>query len=290
VTYYTPFDMPEVVHASREALAAPPRPGRREEVWAARLFFSLGPRFPRVEVPAPGPELAPFESFRMARRNGPGDLGATWYPAGGSARGAVLFLHPWLGWGQAYFHRRGRIEAVRAAGYHALTIDLPGFGSSGPRNGFIDRDVDDALAGLREREPALPHYLWGVSSGGYWAHPALARRPGVRAAVFEDVSPHLLEWSWLTAPWGRPAYLFFRLAFRRAYRYLDLRLHARHLGIPTAHVSGALDRGIPAAETRRLAELSGGAALVVPEAGHLSAIRFAGSAVCELALATFERG
>lgn len=282
--------MPGAVIESHGAVPAPPpRPERREEYWAARLFFALGPRLPRVEVPEPGPELAPFENFRIARRNGPGSLGATWYPAAGGARGAVLFLHPWLGWGQAYFHRRGRIEAVRAAGYHALTVDLPGFGSSGPRRGFIDRDIDDALAGLAERVPDLPHFLWGVSSGGYWAHPALARKPGVGAAMFEDVSPHLLEWSWRTAPWGRPAYLFFRLAFRRAYRFLDLRLHAPHLGIPTAHVSGAEDRGVPAAETRRLAELSGGATLLVPEAGHLSAIRSAGEAVCELALATFER-
>lgn len=290
MTYYTPPFMPEPAASPGAIAPPPPRPGRREEMLAGLLFFSLGPRLARLEPTSPQPELAPFEACQLARRNGPGRLGATWYPATSSPRGAIVFLHPWVGWGQAHFHRRGRLEAVRTAGYHALTVDLPGFGCSGPRRGFLDRDVDDALAGLRERAPDLPHYLWGVSSGGYWAHPTLARQPGVRAAMFEDVSPHLLEWSWRTAPWGRPAFAFFRLVFRRAYRFLDMRLHAPHLGIPTAHVSGADDRGVSAADTRRLAELAGGTALIVPEAGHLAAIRCAGEAICALALATFERG
>lgn len=276
--------------SSRDAeKCPPPRPEPLEEALAAGLFFALGPRLRSVGSSSPPHELEPFETVRLPRSRGTGILSATWFPASAKARGAVLFLHPWVEWGQAYFHRRGRLEAVRAAGYHALTVDLPGFGGSGPRGGWLDLDVDDALSALAARAAGLPLFFWGVSSGGYWAHPALSRRRCVAAAMFEDVSPHLLEWSWRSAPWGRPAYLFFRLAFRRAHRFLDLRRHAPQLGIPTAYVSGAVDRGVLPSDTRRLAELASGLSLVVPDAGHLGSIRAAGPSVCELALATFDR-
>lgn len=275
---------------SRGANKCPPaRPGPLEEALAAGLFFTLGPRLRKVGSPSPPHDLEPFEAVRLPRSRGTGILSATWYPACAEARGAVLFLHPWVEWGQAYFHRRGRLEAVRAAGYHALTVDLPGFGGSGPRRGWLDLDVDDALSALAARAAGLPLFFWGVSSGGYWAHPALSRQRRVAAAMFEDVSPHLLEWSWRSAPWGRPAYLFFRLAFREAHRFLDLRRHAPHLGIPTAYVSGGQDRGVLPADTRRLAELASGTCMVVPDAKHLGSIRSAGASICELALATFDR-
>lgn len=277
--------------------APPQRPGQVEENWASRLFYGLAPRLPRVEQPLPSDELAPWSPLEVPRSatNGRrGRLAATWYPAAAPARGAVLFLHPWTEWGKSYFHRRGRLEVVRAAGYHALAIDFPDFGGSDRRRGFADLDVEDALLFLAARCPDLPVVVWGVSAGGYWAHPALARvarRVGVRAAFFEDVSPHLIEWSRRVAPAGRPAFGFFELAFRQSYAFLDMRRHAPHLGLAAvAYVSGGEDRGVRPEDTAALAARAGGVAVVVPEAGHLAAIRRAGDEVCGLALDTFARG
>jgi pimeloyl-ACP methyl ester carboxylesterase len=202
----------------------------------------------------------------------------------------VLLLHPWVVWGKAYFHRWGRIEALRAAGYHVLTPDLPGFGGSGKRTGFPDRDVETCLAELRRLSGDLPLHLWGVSAGGYWAHPVLARTREVAGAVFEDVSPHLLEWSWRLAPWGRPFYLFFRHVLRGAYRFLDVRRHAAAMDLAhVLYVSGSEDRGVRPDDTAELARKAGGDFLIIDGAGHLGAIKVANDEVLDWALDTFEQ-
>src|SRR5262245_25766877 len=127
-------------------MSYPPRPPAWEERAAIFMLRCFGPPLPRP-APVPPPRLlAPFESFAISRRERGGHLAATWYPAAGRARGAVLLIHPWIEWGQAYFHRRGRIAALRQAGYHALSFDLSGFGESAPPSGLPERDVEDALA------------------------------------------------------------------------------------------------------------------------------------------------
>lgn len=271
--------------------APPPRPGPLLERVSGWFFLRFGPRLaapPALETPQ---RLWPFEALEIARRGRPGHLHATYYPALEATRGAVLFLHPWLEFGQAYFHRRGRIEAARQAGYHALAVDLGGFGRSAAPRGFLDRDIEEALDALRARAPGLPLFVWGVSSGGYWTHPVLARRGDVAAAMFEDVSPHLLEWSLRQLPRGARFFHFFRLAFPSAYRFLDMRRHApfvRPRGV--AYVSGALDAGVRPDDTRELARLAGGRAWVVDDAPHLGAIKRDPQAVIALALQTFARG
>lgn len=269
------------------------RPPRWQEAVGLRLFLALSPRLGGRRPPEPPPELAPFEPLEVPRERG-GALAATWYPATASTsdrvRGAVLLLHPWTPLGRAYFHRRGRLEALRAAGYHALTVDLAGFGGSGRPAGFFDRDVAAAVECLADLAPGLPLHLWGVSFGGYWAHPVLGRSRRIAGAMFEDVSPHLLEWSWRVAPWGRPAYAVFRRALPAAYRFLDMRCHAP--GLPpraVAYVGGAADAGVPPEETRVLARLAGGDHRIVPGAPHLGAIKMARAAVLETALGVFER-
>ena len=274
----------------READATPPaRPSAKEERFANRLFLALSPRVKRVPPGAPSSHLEPYEQLEIARSEGRGRLAATWFPATGTPRGAVLLVHPWIQWGQRYFHRRGRIGALRAAGYHVLTFDLGGFGgSSKTAPAFYDRDVGDALAALRARAGDLPVHLWGVSCGGYWAH-ALLSREAVCGAMFEDVSRHLIEWSGRMAPWGWPCYTFFRKCLRTAYRFMDLRRHAPCLRAQAvAYVSGASDRGVLAAETRELARLAGGRYFVVPEADHLESIKKATEDVLAFALESFE--
>lgn len=278
-------------------LPVPVRPNRIEERLSRFLFYSFGPSLRRAAPIEPPPELAPFERFSIPRggvgegRGRRGELAATWYPSSAEPRGAVLLSHPWVEWGQSYFYRRGRIEALRAAGFHVLTFDLSGFGGSAPPDGFWDRDLEDALGALVERAGGLPLGFWGVSSGGYWGHMLMSRHRPFRAAVFEDVSPHLIEWSWRQAPFGRPFYLVFRSGLARAYAYLDLRRHAPHLGVrAVAYVGGADDPGIPAPDHRRLAEIARGELLLVPGAGHLASIKMATPDVLGLALATLEKG
>ncbi len=269
---------------------APPRPGVWQERAASRLFQALSPRIrgPRRLV-SPSRATA-FEHFEIERSSAPGTLAATWYPASDAPRGAVLLAHPWIQWGQAYFHRRGRIEALQEAGYHAMTFDFSGFGGSSPAAAaFYDRDLDDAASDLARRAGGLPLHFWGVSCGGYWGH-ALASRAPVAGAMFEDVARHLIEWSERMAPWGRPCYALFRHGLSSAYRFMDLGRHAPYLRARAiAYASGGSDRGVRPGETRELARLAGAEVLIVPGADHLESIKRAGQKVIALALETFAR-
>ena len=287
--------LPPAIHPPQPP---PRRPSPAQERWSLRLFLALAPRLPRVTQPEPPATLAPFAPLWIDRPGRRGHLTGTWYPAHGAARGAVLLLPPWLEWGQSYFHRRRRIDQLREVGYHAMTFDFPGFGGSGPVQGFFDRDVKDALADLGRRAPDLPLFVWGVSSGGYWSHPVLAnghadpsgRRLAhrVAAAFFEDVSPHLICWASRTAPRARPFHRLFRALFPDAFRFLDLRRHAATRGVQrVAYVSGENDRGVPPRHTRELAAAAGAEAHIVPGAGHLEAIKRATQEVIDLALGTF---
>ncbi len=286
-----PAKLPAVPDQEAFPGGPPPRLSPWDERAALFLLRMLAPRVPRMILPDQPAALAPFERFEIPRRGRPGTLAATWYPAAESSlRGAVLLIHPWFEWGQAYFHRRGRIEALRAAGYGVLTFDLGGFGGSAPPAGLWDRDVEDALAALAARAPGLPLHLWGVSSGGYWSHMALARGTAVRGALFEDVSPHLIEWSGNTNRLLRPCNPLFRSLLPRAHAYLDLRRHAPFLQVDAvAYAGGDCDRGIPAADTRRLAELAGAELRLVPGAGHLAAIKEDQEGIVSLGLRTFAR-
>ena len=264
------------------------RPPAVQESAAIRLFLALSPRLPFVAQPDPPDQLRPWEEVSIPRPGGQGTLAGTWFPAETrrAPRGAVLLLPPWLAWARSYFHRRGRIEALRTAGYHALTLDLPG--KSLRAAGFFDRDVEAGLGELRRRAGSLPLHLWGVSAGGYWAHPVLARTNGVAGAFFEDVAPHLLEWSWRVAPLGRPFYLFYRHVLRHAYRFLDMRRHAEAFSLrAVTYVGGAADPGVRPEDTRELAARARGRCHIVDAAKHLDSIKIANREVIELALATF---
>lgn len=269
------------------------RPPRWEERIADALLSLGAPRVQPVPALPPDKALHPYDARLAPRRHAEGVLDTTWYPPTGDPRdmrGAVLLCPPWVDWGQAYFHRRGRIEALREAGYGALTFDLGGFGRTTPTRGFRDRDVHDALDELARRAPDVPHHLWGVSSGGHWSHAALAVRSGVAGAVFEDVTPHLFEWRVHMGLPGRHATDATRRILPRADRFMDARNHAPHLRVrATAYVAGGNDPGIPVSDAHALARSTNGRVLVIEEAGHLQAIKLETRRVIDLALSTFER-
>jgi len=271
----------------------PGRPPKRLPEWEERLasglFTALTPALPAAQQPEPFPGLAPFEKIVVERPHG-GPLSAVWFPAPSAARGAVLLLHPWQPGGKSYFYRRGRIPALRAAGYHALALDFSGFGGSGARYGFLDRDVLAGLAALRRLAGGLPLHVWGVSFGGYWAHMALSATDEVAGAMFEDVAVHLTDWGWRMIPALRPGYLLFRHLIVRGYRFLDVRRHAAALRVAAAaYVSGERDPNVLPEETRELARRAGARWLVVPGADHLASIQIAHAKVIALALDTFRR-
>lgn len=266
----------------------PPRPSPRRERAALKLFLAFSPKLRAVARTEPPASVQPCERFEIAR-DGASPLPATWYPAPGRARGVVLLAHPWVGWGQSYFHRGGRLEALRAAGYHAATFDLSAVAGE-PVRAFFDLEVEAALTAVRARAPGLPLHVWGVSAGGFWAHPAVARDGAVAGAFFEDVSPHLFEWAARAAPAWTPFYWLFRRLFPDGYRFLDLRRHAPHLGArAVSYLSGGADVGVRPEDTAELAALAGAASEIVDGASHLGSIKRDPERVAARALATFAR-
>ena len=285
------------------AIEFPTRPSPWMEWLGRNLLLALSPRLSAerkaLRPLAPPPALSPFAPIEIPRSSDPGVLNGWFFPAGATAgdgepRGAVLLCHPWQPFGQSYFYRRGRIPALRRAGYHVMTFDFGGFstedGAPSPA-GFYDRDVDDALAELERRAGDLPLHLWGVSAGGYWSHLSLSRRDKpIHGAFFEHVTDHMIKWSKRMAPLGLPCYLFYQYVLRSAYRYLDVTTHAANLQArAVAYVGGDLDRGAPAKSLHLMAHRAGAARLVVQDADHLDAIRRDGRRVIDLALATFRK-
>src|SRR4029077_3319334 len=117
-----------------------------------------------------------------------------------------------------------------------------------------------------------------------------SRGAGVSGAMFEDVSSHLITWSWRRLPLKRPLYVFFLIFFRRAFRYLDLQSHAPFLRAKAvAYSGGEKDPGVLADETRELARLASGRSLIVPGADHLAAVKIANEELIGLAIETFRK-
>jgi len=104
---------------------------------------------------------------------------AVW-PAVGAPRGRVVVLHGVQSHG-GWYHRLGRTLA--AAGYEAHFPDRRGSGANRADRGHAPSarrllaDHREWLSSLREREPALPTALAGISWGGKLAVITAAREP-----------------------------------------------------------------------------------------------------------------
>lgn len=109
-------------------------------------------------------------------------------PAGGTP---VLLLH---GAGQTRASWRGAVEALGAAGFHAIAVDLRGHGGTSPASDGdyrYERFADD-VRGLVRLMPSEP-FVVGASLGGLAALLALGEEPAVaaRALVLVDIVPNL---------------------------------------------------------------------------------------------------
>lgn len=252
------------------------------------LLLAAAPSRRGRERPRPTPALGQPIPYATPPGRGLGTMAGSLFSGPAEGRGLVVFLPPWVPQGAAWFYRHGRVEAVRAAGWDALVADLAGLGAGRSGPGFFDREIEVLLHDARRLVGSRPLVVWGISSGGYWAHPAIARGAPVDAAVFEDVAAHLLLWAHREAPRLAHFYRVYERLLRQAWAFLDIKRHAPWVAPGRGlWISGDLDRGVLPEETRELARLSGGRALIVPHARHLGAMRVAPELVVREALATF---
>lgn len=269
----------------------PPRPGRVEESLARFLLLAASPPLRYRAPAAPSANLGSGRPFCTAKRRGIGAIEGDLFRRSDETRGLVVFLPPWVPQGGSWFYRHGRVEAVVDAGYDALVVDLPGVrrGRRGP--GFFDREIGALIADARDLARDAPLFLWGVSSGGYWAHFALSGGVLVDGAVFEDVAAHLLTWAHREAPQWAHFYRVFERFLTRAWPFLAVSAHAPTLGVGRGlWISGELDRGVLPEETRLVAQAAGGESMIIAGAGHLGAMRVAPARVLEAAIGLFEAG
>lgn len=262
-----------------ECMEPPPEPTPRQERVLLRLLHAFyTSSLQRVEQdPAP----AAWEPLPLGiRREAGGVLAAILFPVP-SPRGIVLFGHPGIPPAKGYFHRSDRIPFVQSLGFSALTFDHGGFGESDAATRLYHAEWADVLAWARRRFPGVPVATWGVSLGGYFLHHALARDTGVHAAIFEEVSPHLLHYRGdaRSATQKLGAALAGRLPGATWFPAENHALHVRADHV--LYLNGARDHGIPRDHARRLVAAAGPLAQhhVVDGAGHLESWKLGGDAV-----------
>lgn len=260
----------------REGPPAPPTV--EEERKLARLFrwgFS-GELYAQPQDPPP-PEWG-AQAFGIPRKTG-GLLAGLMFPHE-APRGVVLLGHPGIPPGKGYFHRNERIPFARSLGLTVATFDHGGFGESDGPTGLYHNEWEDVLGWARRRFPDMPLHVWGVSLGGYFAHHALARDPGVAGAVFEEVTPDLTRYgNYVSGRLGRVAA---RVVMPTFLQWFPATAHAPFLHAERVlYVHGGKDHGISRADADALVKAAGPLAqrVLVPDAGHLESWKTGGDTV-----------
>ena len=216
-------------------------------------------------------------AFGVPRKNG-GLLAAILFPHD-EPRGVVLLGHPEVPAGKGYFHQNNRVPFARNLGLAVVTFDHGGFGESDGPTGLYHSEWEDVIGWARRRFPDLPVHVWGVGLGGYFAHHALARDPGVASVVFEEVPPDLAR-----ALPSRLARLVARLVARQSVPWWPALAHAPHLHAERLlYAYGDRDPELPVAQAERLWRAAGPFAQrhVVEGAGRLETWKAGGEPLRE---------
>jgi len=149
---------------------------------------------------------------------------------------AVLLLHG-ASFSSETWRQVGTLEALASAGYHAVAVDLPGFGRSEPASASPELWLGELLEHLKIQLPVL----LAASMSGRYAMPFITSQPE-RSAGFVAV-----------APVGIPSY----------------REHLHEITVPVLAEWGEHDRTVPLSNAELLVKsVKRGQLVMIPNGSH----------------------
>ena len=166
----------------------------------------------------------------------PADKQVHYLAAGLQSDQAVLLLHG-ASFSSETWRQIGTLEALASAGYHAVAVDLPGFGRSEPASASPELWLGELLEHLKIQLPVL----LAASMSGRYAMPFITSQPE-RIAGFVAV-----------APVGIPSY----------------REHLHQIAVPVLAVWGEHDRTVSLSNAELLVKsVKRGQLVVIPNGSH----------------------
>ncbi|WMW81548.1 alpha/beta fold hydrolase [Undibacterium cyanobacteriorum] len=174
------------------------------------------------------------------------------------AKGVVLLCHPFLKFGMSYFFKNSYHEKLNQAGYHVVSFNFKGFGSSTVESMNFADDVASIVDWARHTYPDLPLHFWGVSFGAFHGMHAIGSgRARFDSALFDSAPVSLVHF------FGKGALgLVMRSLSRSRWGHLTgthdvFQSFPLPAELPRLYMFGADDAFITSHELHRLQELVG---------------------------------